>query len=78
MKNLATSKRVVLKSYYGYEVDEVKIMGNDRYIVAHTSDTIMLGDLTSSSLSEVAWQGSGGNEKFYFDNENVKEKYTRK
>ena len=58
VKNLATSKRVVLKSYYGYEVDEVKIMGNDRYIVAHTSDTIMLGDLTTSSLSEVSQQYS--------------------
>ena len=53
MRNLSSGKKVVLKSHYGYEVDEVKIMGNDRYLVAHTSDTILLGDLNVNSLSEV-------------------------
>lgn len=46
-------------------------MGKDRYLVAHTSATLLLGDLLSCKLSEVAWQGSGGNEKLYFENENV-------
>ena len=46
-------------------------MGKDRYIVAHTALTLLLGDLVTNGRSEVAWQGSGGNEKFYFDNENV-------
>ncbi|XP_039604872.1 intraflagellar transport protein 172 homolog [Polypterus senegalus] len=71
VKNLSSGTRVVLKSHYGYEIDEVKIMGKDRYLVAHTSDTLLLGDLISNKLSEVAWQGSGGNEKFFFENENV-------
>ncbi|KAE8605809.1 hypothetical protein XENTR_v10015326 [Xenopus tropicalis] len=71
VKNLSTGTRVVLKSHYGYEVDEVKILGKERYLVAHTSDTLLLGDLATNRLSEVAWQGSGGNEKFFFDNENV-------
>ncbi|XP_036261104.1 intraflagellar transport protein 172 homolog isoform X2 [Molothrus ater] len=71
VKNLSTGTRVVLKSQYGYEIDEVKILGKDRYLVAHTSDTLLLGDVSSNKLSEVAWQGSGGNEKFFFDNENV-------
>uniref|UniRef100_A0A669PJU1 Intraflagellar transport protein 172 homolog n=1 Tax=Phasianus colchicus TaxID=9054 RepID=A0A669PJU1_PHACC len=71
VKNLSTGTRVVLKSHYGYEIDEVKILGKDRYLVAHTSDTLLLGDINSNKLSEVAWQGSGGNEKFFFDNENV-------
>ncbi|KAF7235879.1 hypothetical protein EYD10_17309 [Varanus komodoensis] len=71
VKNLSTGMRVVLKSHYGYEIDEVKILGRERYLVAHTSDTLLLGDLSSTKLSEVAWQGSGGNEKFSFDNENV-------
>uniref|UniRef100_A0A3P8XGI6 IF140/IFT172/WDR19 TPR domain-containing protein n=1 Tax=Esox lucius TaxID=8010 RepID=A0A3P8XGI6_ESOLU len=71
VKNLSTGMRVVLKSHYGYEIDEVKIMGKDRYLVAHTSDTLLLGDLVSNKLSEVAWQGSGGNEKFFFENETV-------
>ncbi|XP_027896583.1 intraflagellar transport protein 172 homolog [Xiphophorus couchianus] len=71
IRNLSTGTRVVLKSYYGYEVEEVKIMGKDRYLVAHTSDTLLLGDLLTNKLSEVAWPGSGGNEKFFFENENV-------
>ncbi|KAM6123262.1 intraflagellar transport protein 172 homolog [Pterocles gutturalis] len=71
VKNLSTGTRVVLKSQYGYEIDEVKILGKDRYLVAYTSDTLLLGDISSNKLSEVAWQGSGGNEKFFFDNENI-------
>lgn len=53
VKNLSTGTRVVLKSYYGYEIEEVKIMGKDCYLVAHTSDTLLLGDLLSNKLSEV-------------------------
>lgn len=71
VRNLSTGTRVVLKSYYGYEVEEVKIMGKDRYLVAHTSETLLLGDLLTNKLSEVPWPGSGGNEKFFFENENV-------
>lgn len=56
VKNLSTGTRVVLKSYYGYEIEEVKIMGKDCYLVAHTSDTLLLGDLLSSRLSEVGPQ----------------------
>lgn len=58
MRNLSTGTRVVLKSYYGYEVEEVKIMGKDRYLVAHTSETLLLGDLLTNKLSEV--RPSGG------------------
>ncbi|XP_028296342.1 intraflagellar transport protein 172 homolog isoform X2 [Gouania willdenowi] len=71
VKNLSTLTRVVLKSYYGYEIEEVKILGKDRYLVAHTSDTLLLGDMTTNKLSEVPWPGSGGNEKFFFENESV-------
>ncbi|XP_012946593.1 intraflagellar transport protein 172 homolog [Aplysia californica] len=70
VKNLSNNTKVMLKSHYGYEIDEVRIMGRDRYLVAHTSDTLLLGDMLSSRLSEVPWQGSG-TEKYYFDNENV-------
>ncbi|KAJ3607079.1 hypothetical protein NHX12_026594 [Muraenolepis orangiensis] len=71
VRNLSSGSRVVLKSQYGYEVEEVKIMGMDRYLVAHTSDTLLLGDLLNNKLSEVAWPGSGGNEKFFFEKETV-------
>lgn len=53
VKNLSTGMRVVLKSHYGYEIDEVKILGKERYLVAHTSDTLLLGDLGCNKLSEV-------------------------
>ncbi|KAK6295256.1 hypothetical protein J4Q44_G00344820 [Coregonus suidteri] len=52
VKNLSIGMRVVLKSHYGYEIDEVKIMGKDRNLVTHTSDTLLLGDLSSNKLSE--------------------------
>ncbi|KAM3861396.1 intraflagellar transport protein 172 homolog [Diretmus argenteus] len=71
VRNLSTGTRTVLKSYYNYEIEEVKIMGKDRYLVAHTSETLLLGDLASNKLSEVPWPGSGGNEKFFFENETV-------
>lgn len=58
VKNLSNNTRVVLKSHYGYEIDEVRIMGKDRYLVSHTSDTILLGDLQSNKLSEVNNIGS--------------------
>lgn len=58
VRNLSTGTRVVLKSYYGYEIEEVKIMGKDRYLVAHTSDTLLLGDLLTNKLSEVGVERS--------------------
>ncbi|XP_027053913.1 intraflagellar transport protein 172 homolog [Pocillopora damicornis] len=71
VKNLSSGTRVVLKSHYGYEIDKVSIMGKDRYLVAYTTDTLLVGDLQNNKLSEVPWQGTGGNEKFFFENENV-------
>ncbi|XP_048583111.1 intraflagellar transport protein 172 homolog [Nematostella vectensis] len=71
VKNLSSGTRVVLKSHYGYEVDKVSIMGKDRYLVAYTTDTLLVGDLNSNKLSEVPWQATGGNEKFFFENESV-------
>ena len=76
--NLQTNTKINLKSFYGYEIDDVKILGNDRYLVGHTSDTLLLGDLTTAKLSEVPWQQSGGNEKFYFENESVRSKESSK
>ena len=65
------SRGVILKSHYGYEIDDVRIMGRDNYLVARTSDTILLGDLQRNLLSEVQWPNTGRNEKFYFDNPTV-------
>uniref|UniRef100_A0A0R3RLE7 WD_REPEATS_REGION domain-containing protein n=1 Tax=Elaeophora elaphi TaxID=1147741 RepID=A0A0R3RLE7_9BILA len=45
-------------------------MGYDRFVVAYTTNTLIIGDMGTGSCSEVEWQ-SAGNERFYFDNERV-------
>lgn len=62
------SRGVVLRSQFGYEIDDVRIMGRDNYLVARTPKTLLLGDLERNLLSEVMWPNSGRNERFYFDN----------
>lgn len=37
------SRGVILRSRFGYEIDDVRIMGNDRYLVARTPETLLLG-----------------------------------
>ena len=69
VKRLATGTRLVLQSYMGFEIQKVNVY-QDRYLVAHTSATLLLGDLVSHKLSEVPWQLSG-REKFVFDNEQI-------
>lgn len=61
-----------MKSHYGYEIFEVKILGKDRFVVAHTSETLMIGDISNGYLSEIPWRSTAGSEeKFYFENESV-------
>lgn len=52
VKRLSTGSRIVLKSHYGYEVTKVNIF-QDQFLVANTSQTLLLGDLVSCKLSEV-------------------------
>ncbi len=66
------AKGVILKSVYGYEITDVKIMGGESYLMARTPETLLLGDLQRNLLSEIQWgSGMGGNEKFYFENATV-------
>lgn len=64
-------KGVTLKSRFGYEINDVRIMGADRYVVARTPDTLLLGDISTDMVSEVLWPHSSHSERFYFDNQNV-------
>ena len=57
------ARGVILKSIYGYEIEDVKILGGDSYLVARTPETLLLGDLNKNLLSEIPWPSSGGNEK---------------
>jgi intraflagellar transport protein 172 len=59
----------VLKSQQGYEISKINVY-QDRYIVASTANSILMGDMESCKLSELPWRGSG-NEKFDFSNPNI-------
>lgn len=53
IKNISTGKRVIVKSEFGYEIEDVKVLGKDRFVVAHTADTLLFGDLENGRTSEV-------------------------
>jgi len=70
VKKLSSGVRIVLKSHYNYEISKINVLGQGQFLVAYTTDTLLLGDLVSCRLSEIAWRGSG-KEKFHFDNPDV-------
>ena len=67
VKRLSNGGRIVLKSLFGCEITKINIF-QDRFVVANTSSTLLVGDLESLKLSEVQWLGGGGSEKYVFDN----------
>lgn len=67
VKTLSSGSRIVLRSNYNYEIEKINVLGGDRFLVAHTTDTLLLGDLLTCKLSEIPWVGTG-KEKFYFEN----------
>lgn len=69
VKRLSTGSRIVLRSNMGYEVQRVQVH-QDRYLVAHTTTTLLVGDLVSCMLSEVPWQLTG-KEWYDFSNPQV-------
>jgi intraflagellar transport protein 172 len=69
VRRLSTGTRIVLKSHLGYEIQRVNVH-KDRFLVAHTATTLLVGDLGTCKLSEVSWQLSG-REQFIFDNPQV-------
>jgi len=69
VKSLATGARIVLKSNVGFEIKKINIF-QERFLVAHTPESILLGDLQTCRLSEIPWH-STGNEKFFFENPTV-------
>lgn len=65
------SESMTIESNMGYEIDDVRIMGKDNYIVARTDQSLVLCDLTRSLQSEIPWSGTGRLERFYFENPTV-------
>lgn len=56
MKRLSNGARIVLKSNYGYEITTINVY-QDRFLVANTPETILIGDLITCKISEIPWLG---------------------
>lgn len=54
---------------FGYDIQKVDVY-QERFIVARTQGTLMLGDLESCKLSELPWD-SDLTERFFFDSDKV-------
>lgn len=68
VKRLSSGQRIVLRSHFGCEITKVNIY-QDRYVVAHTVETLLLGDLETFRLSEVEWfNPAAGGQKFLLEN----------
>lgn len=66
LRDVTNDTRTNVISNKGLAIDELKIMGKDRYVIGYTSSSIIIADTESQRFSELEWQ-SGGHEKFYFD-----------
>lgn len=53
LKSINDGKETNVKSYTGKEIEDIKILGQDNYIVARTNDTLIVGDLHRRLISEV-------------------------
>jgi intraflagellar transport protein 172 len=70
VKRLSNNERCIIKSNYDdVEITRINIFQN-RFLVANTSKTLLMGDLDKSLISEIQWV-SNGSEKFFFDNESA-------
>lgn len=69
MSRIENNQRIVLKSANGYEINKINVY-QDRFLVASTHSTLLLGDMETCKMSELPWRGSG-NEKFDFSNPNI-------
>uniref|UniRef100_A0A7E4USX7 WD_REPEATS_REGION domain-containing protein n=1 Tax=Panagrellus redivivus TaxID=6233 RepID=A0A7E4USX7_PANRE len=71
VRDINTDARCVVRSNKGLSITDIRVMGRtSRYVIAYTASTLVLVDRETEKSSEIPWE-SGGNEKFYLDNENV-------
>ena len=68
VKNLSTGARIVLKSNVGFEIKKINIF-KERYLVAYTPESLLLGDLTSCKLSEIEWTASSNLKESHLTNQ---------
>ena len=65
VRQVDTNTRIVVRSQYNCEILKTNVYKN-RYVVATTTDTLLLGDMETLKLSEIQWRGNG-TEKMIFD-----------
>jgi intraflagellar transport protein 172 len=63
----ATSASFKITARGGHDITKIDLY-QDKFVVAFTTATLLLGNLLTYKLAEIDWQQSGG-EKFYFENE---------
>ncbi len=69
IKNMETNKRLVIKPSLSSEINKINIY-LDNYIVMHTKESLIVGDLDYEKYSELPWNFNN-TEKFDFSNPNV-------
>ncbi|PIO75438.1 hypothetical protein TELCIR_02511 [Teladorsagia circumcincta] len=61
IRDVNSGTKTNLVSQKGYAIENLKMMGKDRYVVAYTASSLILADNETGLSSEIDWQ-SGGNE----------------
>ncbi|CAK9199445.1 unnamed protein product [Sphagnum troendelagicum] len=69
VKQLFSGTCIIIYSQYGWEILKINIYHN-QYLIAHTLETLLMGNLESCKLSEVSWHGNG-HEKFLMNNPSI-------
>ncbi|OAF71469.1 Intraflagellar transport protein osm-1 [Intoshia linei] len=67
--------RIIIKSRYESAIDDIKPCPGERYIVAHTSETLIVVDIVLKRLLEVPWLNAD-DEKYIYHNDAVFMVYT--
>eukprot|EP00249_Psilotum_nudum_P001281 c13669_g1_i1 orf=793-1455(+) len=58
VRGLSSWKKILLQSCFGVEIVKINIY-NEKYLIANTQETLLMGNLESYKLSEIPWHGSG-------------------
>lgn len=69
IKNMETTKRLVIKPTLSNEIVKINIY-LDNFIIMFTRESLILGDLDNEKCSEISWKQTN-QEKFDFSNQNV-------
>ncbi|KAI6232370.1 Intraflagellar transport protein osm-1 [Aphelenchoides besseyi] len=69
IRDTESERQCGIRSEKGLNITDIRIMGRtNRNVIAYTPQTLIVADMEVDKFSEIAWD-AGGNEKFYFDNE---------